>query len=318
MKAAVAILLAIMAVVGWVARDRIAVMAAPKKQAATSRSDAAVKADELFWQTFHNGEYEKIPYALEILTAAYIQTPNDAKTAAHIAWLHNWQISERARMPSVPATITDDMMLARRYFQEAVKLDPSDARYLGFLAGNTLAEGHLHRDERLTREGYFMLLDSIKAWPEFNLFTGGYVMSRLPRDSPRFREGLEWQWRTLDECAGGRIDRTNPDYSPYMSKETTEGRKRPCWNSWIAPHNFEGFFVNMGDMLVKSGDWQIAQKIYANAKFSRTYAEWKFQTVLEDRIKRAQSNVALFNADDPPNQAMMINSEFSCTVCHQQ
>jgi hypothetical protein len=115
MKAAVAILLAIMGVVGWVARDRIAVMAAPKKQAATSRSDAAVKADGLFWQTFHNGEYEKIPHALAILTAAYIQTPNDAKTAAHIAWLHNWQVSERARMPSVPATITDDMMLARRF-----------------------------------------------------------------------------------------------------------------------------------------------------------------------------------------------------------
>jgi hypothetical protein len=40
------------------------------------------------------------------------------------------------------------------------------------------------------REGYFMLLDSIKAWPEFNLFTGGYIMRRLPVDSLRFREGL--------------------------------------------------------------------------------------------------------------------------------
>jgi len=39
-----------------------------------------------------------------------------------------------------------------------------------------------------------------------------------------------------------------------MSKKTKEGKKRVCWNSWIAPHNFEGFFLNMGDMLVKSGD----------------------------------------------------------------
>ena len=211
-----------------------------------SRSDAAVKADELFWQTFHNGEYEKIPNALEVLTAAYVQTPNDAVTAAHIAWLHNWRITERNRLGSVPATITDDMMLSRRYFQEAVKLDPSDARYLGFLAGNTLAEGNLHKDEKLTHEGYFMLLDSIKAWPEFNLFTGGYIMSRLPADSPRFREGLEWQWRTLDECIEGKIDRANPDYSKYMAKETREGKRRPCWNSWIAPHNFEGFFTQHG------------------------------------------------------------------------
>jgi hypothetical protein len=71
--------------------------------------------------------------------------------------------------------------------------------------------------------------------------------------------------------------------------------------------------------LVKSGDWQIAQKIYANAKLSRTYAAWKYQAVLEDRINRAQSNVALFAAsDDPANARIMINSEFSCTVCHQQ
>ena len=215
--------------------DRIAVQLAPKKQAAQSRSETATKADELFWQTFHHGEYEKIPHALEVLTAAYLETPTDAVTAAHIAWLHNWRIAERARMDAVPATITDDTMLARRYFQEAVKLDPSDAGTLGFLAGHTMAEGNLHQDEKLTREGYFMLLDAIKAWPEFNLFTAGYVMSRLPADSPQFREGLEWQWRTLDECIEGKIDRANPDYSQYMSLETREGKKRACWNSWIAP-----------------------------------------------------------------------------------
>jgi hypothetical protein len=62
------------------------------------------------------------------------------------------------------------------------------------------------------------------------------------------------QWHTLDKCIEGKIDRANPDYSPYMAKETTEGKKRACWNSWITPHNLEGFFVNMGDMLVKSGN----------------------------------------------------------------
>jgi hypothetical protein len=68
------------------------------------------------------------------------------------------------------ATITDDTMLARRYFQEAVTLGPSDARTLGFLAGHTLAEGTLHKDELLTRHA----------------------------DSPQFRDGLGWQWEALD------------------------------------------------------------------------------------------------------------------------
>jgi hypothetical protein len=98
--------------------DRIVVWQAPKKQAAQARSEAAQKADELFWQTFHQGEYEKIQPALDVLTAAYLQTPNDAVTAAHIAWLHNWRTAERARLASVPATITDDTMIARGIFRK--------------------------------------------------------------------------------------------------------------------------------------------------------------------------------------------------------
>jgi hypothetical protein len=303
----------------WTIWPRFAVRLAPRKQPATSRSEAATRADDLFWQTFHNGKYEEIQPALEALTAAYLQTPSDAKTAAHIGWLHVWRISEAARLSSIPAVITDDAVLARKYFTEAVSLDPSEARYLGFLAASTLAEGRIHKDERLTREGYFMLRDSIQAWPEFNLFTAGYVMSRLPADSPGFREALEWEWRNLDVCAQEKIDRANPDFSKYMSSETKEGPKRVCWNSWIAPHNFEGFFLNMGDMLVKSGEWQTAQKIYANAKLSREYGNWKFQDVLANRIDEAQSNVARFNASDETSKArIMINSEFACMACHQQ
>jgi hypothetical protein len=106
-----------------------------------------------------------------------------------------------------------------------------------------------------------------------------------------------------------------------MHLETQTGPKRVCWNSWIAPHNFEGFFLNMGDMLVKSGDWAGAQKVYANARLSSTYASWKHRAVLESRIEQAQANVAAFNA--PPRQAagdavMMVQSRFACMGCHQQ
>jgi hypothetical protein len=305
----------------WAMWDRIAVMTAPQKEAVTTRSEAATKADELFWATFHGGNYDGIEPALAALTAAYLETPGDAKTAGHIAWSHNWRMAERSRLTSFPATITDDTLVARRYFEEAVKLDPSDARTQGFLAGHTIVEGTLHKDERQVREGYFMMLDAIDAWPEFNMFTGGFVFSRLPPDSPRFKEGLEWQWKTLDLCIGEKLDRANPDYSPYLKLETTEGKKRACWNSWIAPHNLEGFFLNMGDMLVKAGDWQTAQKIYANAKLSKTYANWKFQAVLDDRISKAQANVAQFNAEQsegPPEGRIMIDSPFACMACHQE
>ncbi len=318
----IAVAIALVAAIGiaaWTYRDRIAIRLAPAKEAARTRSQAALEADKLFWETLHGGAYDQIPHALDVLTAAYLETPGDAVTAAHIAWLHNWRAAESARLSTVSATITDHTLLARRYFEEAHRLDPSDARVLGFLAGHVVAEGTLHNDERLVRRGYYMLLDAIEEWPEFNLFTAGYVMSRLPADSPRFQEGLEWEWRTLDVCAGERFDRQNPDYSKYRHLETHEGPKRACWNSWIAPHNLEGFFLNLGDMLVKSGDWQTAQKIYANAKSSGDYDTWSYAPVLEARMAQARENVAAFNgAPGAPARPIMIHSEFACTACHER
>lgn len=300
----------------------IAERTAPAKQASVSRTAAATSADALFWQTFHAGEYKNIGRVLQALTAAYLANPNDPVTAAHIGWMHIWRLSERARLDDVPSTITDDAILARRYFQEAVNLNPHEPRYLGFLAASTLAEGSIHKDEKEIRHGYYLMLDAIDAWPEFNLFTAGYGASRLPASSKRFKQALDWQWQTVNLCAGQRVDRTTAAYAQYMPMETTEGRKRVCWNSWIAPHNFEGFFMNMGDMLVKAGDWQLAQKVYANARLSVTYPRWKFRDVLEARIAAAQANVVVFNkpadSTDRSRPRMMIESPFACMACHQQ
>lgn len=300
----------------------LAVWSAPPKAAAGTRSEAALKADALFWKTLHDGDYDGIERALTAVKAAYLQTPNDAITAAHTGWLHIWRLAERARRSESTPAVTDDIALSRRYFEEAVKLVPDEARFLGFYASTLLAEASIHDDEKLRRRGYYTMLDAIDAWPEFNLFTAGYVMSSLPADSPRFAQALEWQWRTLDLCAGEKVDRQQASFATYMPKETTEGRKRVCWNSWIAPHNFEGFFLNMGDMLVKSGDWQTAQRIYANAKLSRTYGEWAYAPVLERRITDAQQNVAHFSAPpegaDRRHRVTMSQSTFACMGCHQR
>jgi hypothetical protein len=75
----------------------------------------------------------------------------------------------------------------------------------------------------------------------------------------------------------------------------------------------------MGDLLVKAGDWQTAQQIYANAKLLPEYSIWMFASVLEDRIRNAHVNVARFNGSDPsPKMGMMGGSAFSCMACHQQ
>ena len=107
------------------------------------------------------------------------------------------------------------------------------------------------------------------------------------------------------------------------SKEVRKGKKRACWNSKKAPHNFEGFFLNMGDLLVKKGKPALAKKIYGNAKLSKTYQKWPFRGVLEQRIANAEKNVELFrkkidSGDNPKHDMLMFNSSFACMACHQK
>lgn len=300
---------------------RLAIWSAPEKTPTAERTPAAQRADSQFWQTLHGGHYDKIPETLTALKAAYLADPNDAVTAAHIGWMHIWRLAERARLTPAPGPeITDHAVLARKYFEEAVRLNPHEARYLGFYASLLMTEGTIHRDEKLVRRGYYTMQEAVTAWPEFNYFTAGYGPGALPYDSPRFRVGLEAQWRNLDVCVGERVDRTKPDCARYMRLETKEGPKRVCWNSWIAPHNFEGFFLNFGDMLVKAGHPDVAVRMYANARLTPDYATWPYREVLEQRIVYATRNVDAFRRQDAPagSPTMMVRSFFTCMGCHQQ
>ena len=300
--------------------------APPRQSVAGERVPLAVMADSVFWRTFHAGAYDQIPRAMRLLKAAYLQNPTDHRTAAHIGYLHAWQLTERARLDSVGPEITDHAVLARKYFEQAsARGGGEDPRLLGFGAVFRMTEGGIHRDESLWADGLARSRRAIEAWPEFNWFTVGYVLSARPDTSALFNEGLEMQWKTMASCSRTAIDRADPRPEVWLTAESTDTdvrRRRACWNSWIAPHNVEGFFLNMGDMLVKSGDWRTAQKIYRHAQATRSYSSWPFRDVLEERIRDAERNVSTFRRgtiDERPTgePAIMLRSPFACTACHQ-
>ncbi len=320
-RAALARLALLAALLGVAGCGALAVWSAPEKKPGAQRTAQAARADDLFWRALHIGAYDRIPETLVALKAAYLADPHDGVTAAHIGWLHIWRLAERGRLASGGGPdVTDHAVLARKYFEEAVRLSPGEARYLGFYASTLMAEGSIHKDNRLLRRGYFTMKDAIAAWPEFNLFTAGYVAGGQPHDSPRFQEGLDAMWANVDVCVGERVDRANPDYARYMRLQTNEGPKRVCWNSWIAPHNFEGFFLHFGDMLVKAGDPERAVTMYRNARLTADFAAWPFKDVLARRIVEAPRNVDAFRRADPPTDGpiMMVRSGYSCVGCHQQ
>lgn len=300
--------------------EQTALTFTPKKQAITSNTPLSQQAEEQFWRTLHSGRYEDIHQSERLLMAAYLQNPNDPRLAAHIGFLHIWKITERARQKQESPFIVDEIILAKKYFKDAVELNPSDPRYLGFLGASQLVEGKIFNDQREQVRGYFTLKQAMKDWPQFNCFTAGYPMSVMPAKSKEFKEGLEWQWQTMDLCAKEKVNRRSPSYAPYMKLETQNGPARACWDSWIAPHNFEGFFLNMGDMLVKSGDWQAAIPIYENARLAKNYSAWPYKFLLDDRIAHAKENVVEFrkNSTGPSKKSVLFNSGYGCVACHQR
>jgi tetratricopeptide (TPR) repeat protein len=298
----------------------VAVWHTPAKRAEISHTALAKQAEQNFWNTLHQGRYQDLPKAISLLTAAYLESPNDPHLAAHLGFAHTWMITERQRQKHISPTIVDEVILAEKYFSDAVALNPHDARLLGFLGDDRLIMGKIFKDQRQQTQAYFILKKAIRQWPQFNYFTAGYPMSILPINDKYFNEAIEWQWQTLDICAEHKIDRKNPSFAAFMKLATQQGPQRACWNSWIAPYNFEGFFLNMGDMLVKSGDWQTAIKIYNNAKLADNYSTWPYGQLLENRILHAKENIENFRRDSisTPDKTILFNSGDGCMVCHQQ
>lgn len=250
------VLLASVAFAGCASR---AVSLAPKKVAKADDRPTAKAVTEDFWKALHGGRYQDIGPLLERHKQVYLTHPYDADIAAHTGFLHLWRIAESARSPELVAGVTDDMSLARVYFGDAVQLRPDWALVRGFWASTVLAEGAIHQDQARVRDGYFKLKDAVALWPELNLFTLAIMLAQTKHDSPQYAEAIEAFWTNVEVCAGAPPDRKNPDFSKLARPATDDPKKSICFNTWKAPHNFEGSMLVFGDLLVKQGEVQPAK-----------------------------------------------------------
>jgi hypothetical protein len=281
-------------------------------------TDPLHPADAYFWDRFHAGDYGAIPEMLRRLHDGLAERPDDPSLARHVPWTHIWRLAELSRGTATADQLFESLRETRPGFARARLLNPDDPRVLGFLAGITLGEGIVLGDTTLVDEGAALFVESIAAWPEFNYFSSGYILSQLPRDDPGFQLGLAQQWANVDVCAGFVVDRMHPDLAATLARDTRAGRLRVCWNSWIAPFNLEGFFLNLGDMLVKDGQVATGVQVYAAARLADNYDRWPYRATLEQRIADAAENATRFNQDPPAaGHAIMFESPYSCMGCHQ-
>jgi hypothetical protein len=145
--------------IAWAERGAILIWLAPQKSATADASEQAKRANERFWDALHGGHYDELPGVIAALTAAYLENPRHAETAAHVAFSHVWYATERALRPAA-------RQRHRALYARAALLRRSGAP----LAQRRALQGILGSMELvLLRRGYFDLMASVEGWPEFNL-----------------------------------------------------------------------------------------------------------------------------------------------------
>jgi len=305
----------------------MAVHSTAGKKLNESESPLSQYANRYFWENFHQGNYDSLGKVIQLLNAAYLENPGNLKVIDHLGFAHIWRFSETQRLEKTPSGILEDFILSSKFFQESYSLNADDPRILGFMGDSKIVLGNIGGNQKDVVDGYFDGKESIHQWPQFNKFTLGYPLSQQDSGSVRFKEALAWQWETLEDCACKKLDFTHMDYAEMtrlLQSNTDPKIHRACWNTWIAPHNYEGFFMNMGDMLVKSGNWKKGVEVYQVAKLSPNYKDWPYASELEDRIVHAEENVHEFNkpltrssAQFHSQKVIMVASRMDCMGCHQ-
>jgi hypothetical protein len=278
----------------------------------------APTASDAFWTAFLDQRYDQLPGVIDGLAAATTASPDDPWTAELHAIAIIWQISEASRDPSQdPTQIPALALVAEQSLLRANELLPTDPLILGRLGSLEVGIGGVLHDSARIARGVAAIDEGVRQYPEFALFGRARLFFDLPRGAPSAADRVDDFWKKLDACAGESVDRTAFDLGRYVAQATDTGPKRVCWNTLHTPHGVEGFFLYMGDALVKRGDAATAKAIYANARKSPQYASWPFQAQLDDRIANADTWAALLTDADATNDPTLINAApTACASCH--
>lgn len=250
----------------------------------------------------------------------------DETSQAVLGFAHMWRLSESRRDANRDDSVVEYARLGMDAFERAVEQTPEDSRLVGFLGAAKQAVGSIEDRNTLVQQGWFDTKESTRRWPEWGLFTQAYGLVSLETDHRLFDRGIDMYWRTLDECVDGVVDeRLELDWRDHADVAVATGdpmNVRACTNTPVVPHNLEGFFVVMADMIAKKGDVEQAAVLYQNALWLDD-GTWPYRALAEDRLQRVEDLPALFAtppADEDvvePTEMVVFQSAASCAICHQ-
>lgn len=282
-----------------------------------------IALEKKFVESFLQHNYGNIEN-LQIQFKEYAnRNPNSSFALGRLAYLNLWKWNERYALEEVPINITKSIAECLTYFDKSLPLAPKQMVYRAFGTNCKLLSGLVSQNIDLLVEANQHAAEAIVGLSEYAPFSLSYPFLVAPADSKRFQVGTALLMRLLDVCMGRDIDRDNPDLRPFFAdllKKTTPYNSY-CLNTYVAPHNREGIYLTVGDILVKAGKLDAAKVMYENIKASPGFPSWPFKGLVEERIKNPEKfqkdfNITLNGLKKPSHEIMAIAGEFSCSICH--
>jgi len=252
-----------------------------------------------FWAALRAGDLEGRPRAIEALTAAAAEYPNEEEFALLLGLAHLWRVAE----PNVTelfdfAGLLSAVDTTRAELERAAALCPTDHRIAAWLGPVLIRSGRMANEPAEIDRGMAILDAGIEAYPAFVLFSKVLVYADQPADDPDFVRAVEAITANIGACGP-----TDP----------------ACGNHPKVAHNLEGSAVFLGDVYAKAGDRARALAAYQGARASADYASWDYDAVLSARISALDLHMASARNENPFDDPQWAwSTSFQCSICHRE
>lgn len=216
---------------------------------------------------------------------------------------HDALLTGNDRRASLARIVGAEGAAAQTPLDRAAELLALDSRIPGFRAAATYANGFTQGDPALLALGLERIDAAVEANPLFNAFDLFAVVAPVTPGSSAY-----FQDRILP-----LVDFVFSDPSCLATLPET------CSNAGMAPHNFEGTLILLGDIYAKGGRLATAQVWYGLAQATGAAASWRYQAIADDRVAMAAARVALYQDADPTNDPPLLGGGGgSCRHCHNK
>jgi hypothetical protein len=268
-------------------------------------SASAAAGEAAFWDTLW-ADAPRADEALQLLERATRRQRSDGRSQFLLGMLHLYRSS--LACPTFDFTDMcdagrDEGAAAGAALDRAVDLLPHDSRIPGFRAASTYANGYVLGDPALLALGTQQIADAVAANPLFNAFDLFAVVAPVTDGaSPYYQNEI----LPLADFV-------------FSNAACLDALPEICGNAGMAPHNFEGTLLLLGDIYAKGGRLADAQFWYNFAVATGQGSGYRFQAVAADRAATAAARVALSQDADPSNDPPLLGGGGgSCVYCHNK